>query len=821
MFWKKKKKTRDENWAMVLNPLASDIEKAELVEKLMEILPFSLDEASQLVERTPLVLFDNLALSVASELKLFFKKLHVDVLITNDDAVKRKCFKTVWPKPPQFDFLKQSAAEPGDGKYMPVHDEPLPAATEPLPQPAAEEVDKKYMPPQQQQEPLPSSSDREPSQTSIPQASDSHDAVAQDPGSSLIDELYSELAQMKSSDTEVFGKVSHVHRDEDQDETGDGKPGAAGPEEIPVPTEGSNGPQPILPEEKESGSLSDPAAVGSEEEKAPMGEETPPVAEDPAVQDAAQNIHDAVEEPAKEDDDIEAIYKQIAEQIGNGTSEEATTKIDEMNIPDSDTGAAEEKIKEAEALLRTEKKKRKKAKEKEETPPAENDELQDIYKQIDMLFDPNKKQALSDTDRDNEGIQPGTPPPVPQDDKEEMPSVTKWDKDVDAADQREMQAEKEVPPTEAAGPADATNELGLENTMLREELHRMQNQLIDRDNDLSAAEEEIARLKKSIEENEKQFQARLDDSAAALQRDHVADIDRLSQEQSREYKAVEAAKQAAEEKLEAASSEYEALKKEATAKEEMLIELRMEMKALREELVNIDQIKNEKQRLEGLASDLKESLTAMQTEAKTRQEEITHLRAAHETFETKRQEIAEKIRYLHNLTKDINKYKEEAAEAREAMQRNKKDFEEKLFASEKQMATVTGQLDELVRKHEDALKEIDRYKVEIGQLQNQVKKFTSEREKVELIERRAQVQSLVKEYELKLKKLTEDQARFQKEIEERQTALDGMLKLKDELETSLRDSRQSEKHLLETLMKKDKARTNSRSVTEQPEEDVT
>ena len=97
------KKTNNErlnDWCVILNPIESELNKAEAVEKIVEIFPISIEEASQLVERTPIILLENISYEKAKQIKDFFISINAEILLTNDEFLRRKCYRTVWPSDP-------------------------------------------------------------------------------------------------------------------------------------------------------------------------------------------------------------------------------------------------------------------------------------------------------------------------------------------------------------------------------------------------------------------------------------------------------------------------------------------------------------------------------------------------------------------------------------------------------------------------------------------------------------------------------------------------------------------------------------------------
>lgn len=107
----KKLQKNEQNWCLVLNPISSEIDKRKSARKISETFSLSFDEATDLVNNTPIILLDNLTHSVALQIKDFFQSSGAEMLLTNDVLVKRKCYRTVWPETPNLSFLNQTRIE--------------------------------------------------------------------------------------------------------------------------------------------------------------------------------------------------------------------------------------------------------------------------------------------------------------------------------------------------------------------------------------------------------------------------------------------------------------------------------------------------------------------------------------------------------------------------------------------------------------------------------------------------------------------------------------------------------------------------------------
>jgi chromosome segregation ATPase len=106
----KKKQGEEQNWSIVLSNLANEIDKKRISRRISEIFSLSMEEASDLVCNTPIILLDNLTHSDATKIREFFRTEGADVIMTNDIFFKRKCYRTVWPEPPNLTFLQTPKA---------------------------------------------------------------------------------------------------------------------------------------------------------------------------------------------------------------------------------------------------------------------------------------------------------------------------------------------------------------------------------------------------------------------------------------------------------------------------------------------------------------------------------------------------------------------------------------------------------------------------------------------------------------------------------------------------------------------------------------
>lgn len=103
----KKVQPGGQNWFVVLNPLKSELERNKIAREIAKAFLLPADEALDLVASTPIILIDNLLYATALQVKQYFRNSQADILVSNDNFLKRRCYRTVWPTPPNLAFLHQ------------------------------------------------------------------------------------------------------------------------------------------------------------------------------------------------------------------------------------------------------------------------------------------------------------------------------------------------------------------------------------------------------------------------------------------------------------------------------------------------------------------------------------------------------------------------------------------------------------------------------------------------------------------------------------------------------------------------------------------
>ena len=97
---KKSKYSVDSDWAVILERIENDFAKSRALNQLVQLFSLSLQEARDLIDNTPIILLDHLFPDVAERIKNRFSELNMNCSLTNEAFTKRKCFRAVWPEPP-------------------------------------------------------------------------------------------------------------------------------------------------------------------------------------------------------------------------------------------------------------------------------------------------------------------------------------------------------------------------------------------------------------------------------------------------------------------------------------------------------------------------------------------------------------------------------------------------------------------------------------------------------------------------------------------------------------------------------------------------
>jgi len=106
----KKVQPGGQDWFVVLNPLKSELERNKIAREIAKAFGLPVDDALDLVQNTPIILMDNLLYATALQVKQYFRSSQTDIVVSNDSFLKRRCYRTVWPTPPNLAFLHQSSS---------------------------------------------------------------------------------------------------------------------------------------------------------------------------------------------------------------------------------------------------------------------------------------------------------------------------------------------------------------------------------------------------------------------------------------------------------------------------------------------------------------------------------------------------------------------------------------------------------------------------------------------------------------------------------------------------------------------------------------
>ncbi len=123
---KKTKYSVESEWAVILDRSVNEFSKNRAVDKLTELFSLSADEAKDLIDNTPLILFDHLPSAVAEKIKGQLSQASVDCSLTNDTFTKRKCFRAIWPEQPDLGRFLEEPSSSLNGDF----EKPAQASTE-------------------------------------------------------------------------------------------------------------------------------------------------------------------------------------------------------------------------------------------------------------------------------------------------------------------------------------------------------------------------------------------------------------------------------------------------------------------------------------------------------------------------------------------------------------------------------------------------------------------------------------------------------------------------------------------------------------------
>ena len=95
---------KDKAYALIFNSFPNQMSKFRAIDRISEILPLSKEEAHDLAGRTPIIVLDELSEKEGEKLKDYFKVTGVSITLTNDNLVKKRCYRILWPNKPTINF---------------------------------------------------------------------------------------------------------------------------------------------------------------------------------------------------------------------------------------------------------------------------------------------------------------------------------------------------------------------------------------------------------------------------------------------------------------------------------------------------------------------------------------------------------------------------------------------------------------------------------------------------------------------------------------------------------------------------------------------
>lgn len=107
----------DKIWSAILNPVQGEMAKDKAVKILSDVFSFSDEEARELLQNAPVILFEDISHDQAERILNFMEDRGLPLVITDSLLQKRKCFRTVWMNAPDLGFLDR---EPVPAEMTPV-----------------------------------------------------------------------------------------------------------------------------------------------------------------------------------------------------------------------------------------------------------------------------------------------------------------------------------------------------------------------------------------------------------------------------------------------------------------------------------------------------------------------------------------------------------------------------------------------------------------------------------------------------------------------------------------------------------------------------
>lgn len=107
VFGKRTQTESREQFALILNPIRGELQKTRMIERMVRVFPLAIEEANDLIENTPIILLEGLDQTTGEQLRGYFEETGANLILTDDQGFKRRCFRAVWPSPPHVDFFRK------------------------------------------------------------------------------------------------------------------------------------------------------------------------------------------------------------------------------------------------------------------------------------------------------------------------------------------------------------------------------------------------------------------------------------------------------------------------------------------------------------------------------------------------------------------------------------------------------------------------------------------------------------------------------------------------------------------------------------------
>jgi len=145
--------SKNDNHALIFSSFKSEMSKSRIVDKVTALMPLSHEEAYNMVNRTPIIVLDNMDRGEGEKLRNYFDTEGCELVLTEDTFVKRKCYRILWPEKPVLDYEK--VEQPRDHQIKKLA--PAEPAQEAVPQPTAVAVETLPAPAAQPKQTIPES----------------------------------------------------------------------------------------------------------------------------------------------------------------------------------------------------------------------------------------------------------------------------------------------------------------------------------------------------------------------------------------------------------------------------------------------------------------------------------------------------------------------------------------------------------------------------------------------------------------------------------------------------------------------------------------